>query len=103
MSVNYRVSTYGTTSKKNKDYILEKGKMIIAPGFPGTGTIAFKIIDDKLDEFDELLIVNLVGEPENASLGSSTRYTYTIIDNDDRPTIEFSGDDHGNDGICIPS
>ena len=99
VSVNYRVSTYGTTSKKNKDYILEKGKMIIPPGFPGTGTIAFKVIDDKLDEFDELLIVNLVGEPENASLGSSTRYTYTIIDNDDRPTIEFSGDDHGNDFI----
>ena len=73
--------------------------MIIPPGSPGTGTISFKVIDDKLDEFDELLIVNLVGEPENASLGSSTRYTYTIVDNDDRPTIEFSGDDHGNDFI----
>ena len=73
--------------------------MIIPTWFPVTVSIAFKVIDDKLDEFDELLIVNLVGEPENASLGSSTRYTYTIIDNDDRPTIEFSGDDHGNDFI----
>jgi len=99
VSVKYRVSSYGTTSKRNKDYILENGKMIIPPGTPGTGTINFKVIDDKLDEFDELLIVNLIGEPENASLGNSTRYTYTIIDNDDRPTIEFSGDDHGNDFI----
>ena len=99
VSVKYRVSTYGTTSKRNKDYILENGTMIIAPGAPGIGTINFKVIDDNLDEFDELLIVNLFGEPGNASLGNSTRYTYTIIDNDDRPTIEFSGDDHGNDFI----
>ena len=99
VSVNYRVSTYGTTSKRNKDYILENGKMIIPSRSPGTGNINFKVIDDKLDEFDELLIVNLFGEPKNASLGNSTRYTYTIIDNDDRPTIEFSGDDHGNDFI----
>ena len=99
ISVKYRVSTYGTTSKRNKDYILENGTMIIPPGSPGTGSINFKVIDDKLDEFDELLIVNLFGEPENASLGNLTRYTYTIIDDDDRPTIEFSGDDHGNDFI----
>ena len=55
------------------------------------------LIDDKIDEYDELLIVNLIDEPENAMMGSLTRYTFTIIDNDDRPTLEFSGDDHGNE------
>ncbi len=99
ISVRYRVSSYGTTSKRNKDYILEDGVMIFPPGPPGSSTINFKVIDDQIDEFDELLIINLVGEPSNATLGLSTRYTYTIIDNDDRPTIEFNGDDHGNDFI----
>ena len=73
--------------------------MVFPPGPPGSSSINFKVIDDQIDEFDELLIINLIGEPSNATLGSSTRYTYTIIDNDERPTIEFNGDDHGNDFI----
>ena len=97
VTVNYRISTYGTTSKKGKDYLLENGTMTIPLGPPGKSGIKFKVIDDALDEYDELLIINLVGEPENATMGSSVRYTYTIIDNDDRPTLEFSGDDHGNE------
>ena len=97
VTVNYRISTYGTTSIKNKDYLLENGTMTIPAGPPGKSGIKFKVIDDALDEYDELLIVNLVGEPENATMGSFSRYTYTIIDNDDRPTLEFSGDDHGNE------
>ena len=95
--VNYRISTYGTTSKKNKDYLLENGTMVFPAGLPGKSGISFKVIDDAIDEYDELLIINLIGEPENATMGSMTRYTYTIIDNDDRPTLEFSGDDHGNE------
>ena len=97
ISVRYRVSSYGTTAKKNKDYKLDDGVMIFPPGLPGNSTINFKVIDDSIDEFDELLIINLIGDPNNATLGPSTRFTYTIIDNDDRPTIEFNGDDHGND------
>ena len=97
VSVRYRVSSYGTTSKRNKDYLLDDGVMIFPPGPPGSSNINFKVIDDKIDEFDELLIINLIGEPSNATLGEFTRYTYTIIDNDKRPTIEFNGDDHGND------
>ena len=99
VSVRYRVSSYGTTSRRNKDYILDDGILVFPPGPQGSSKIKFKVIDDKIDEFDELLIINLIGEPEHATLGNSTRYTYTIIDNDDRPTIEFSGDDHGNDFI----
>ena len=95
--VNYRISTYGTTSKRNKDYLLENGTMVFPAGLPGKSGISFKVIDDAIDEYDELLIINLIGEPENATMGSMTRYTYTIIDNDDRPTLEFSGDDHGNE------
>ena len=100
VTVNYRVSTYGTTSKKNKDYLLENGSMIIPAGPPGKSGISFTVIDDEIDEYDELLIVNLIGEPENATMGSLTRYTFTIIDNDDRPTLEFSGDDHGNEFLA---
>ena len=97
VSVKYRISSYGTTSKRNKDYFLDNGVITFSPGYPGVSKINFKIVDDKIDEFDELLIVNLIGEPKNATLGESTRYTYTIIDNDERPIIEFNGDDHGND------
>ena len=99
VSVRYRVSSYGTTSRRNKDYILDDGILVFPPGPQGSSKIKFKVIDDMIDEFDELLIINLIGEPEHATLGNSTRYTYTIIDNDDRPIIEFSGDDHGNDFI----
>jgi hypothetical protein len=100
VTVNYRVSTYGTTSRKNKDYVLENGTMIIPAGPPGKSGISFTVIDDKIDEYDELLIINLVNEPENATMGTLTRYTFTIIDNDDRPTLEFSGDDHGNEFLA---
>ena len=97
VTVDYRVSSYGTTSRKNKDYYLENGTLTIPIGVPGEANIPFTLIDDSIDEFDELLVVNLVGQPQNATLGSSTRHTFTIIDNDQKPTLEFSGDDHGND------
>ena len=32
ISVRYRVSSYGTTSKRNKDYTLEDGVMVFTPG-----------------------------------------------------------------------
>ena len=99
VNVDYRVSTYGTTSRKNKDYYLENGTLTIPRGVPGEATIPFTLIDDAIDEYDELLVVNLVGQPQNATLGSSVRHTFTIIDNDQKPTLEFSGDDHGNEFV----
>ena len=42
--------------------------MVFPPGPPGSSSINFKVIDDQIDEFDELLIINLIGEPSNATL-----------------------------------
>ena len=50
VSVRYRVSSYGTTSRRNKDYILDDGILVFPPGPQGSSKIKFKVIDDKIDD-----------------------------------------------------
>jgi hypothetical protein len=73
-----------------------RGAVTIKAGLPGLGKIGIYVLDDLIDEKGETIIFNLKPEPKNASLGTRTRHTFTIIDNDDQPLVEFSGDDHGN-------
>lgn len=54
-----------------------------------TTTIPVTIIDDSTDEPDETIIAEL-SNPENASLGTNTQHTYTILDNDEIPTVQFT-------------
>ena len=109
VAVGWTISTYGTNARANKDFNVnfwpidppsvipdqDKGTVSIKPGLPG-GAIGVHILHDLIDEKDETIIFNLKPEPENASLGVMTRHNFTIIDNDDKPMVEFSGDDHGN-------
>ncbi|MCK0148187.1 gliding motility-associated C-terminal domain-containing protein, partial [Arenibacter sp. F26102] len=48
------------------------------------------IVDDLIDELDETVVVTL-SSPTNATLGTNTVHTYTILDNDNAPTVAFNG------------
>jgi hypothetical protein len=52
-----------------------------------------------LDEANETVIVTLSG-PVNASLGTKRTHTYTLLDNDAPPTVEFAAAaSSGNEGV----
>ena len=87
VTVDYAVT--GTASGSGADYTLVNGTLSIAAGdTTGTITIA-NIIDDTTDETNETVIVTL-SSPSNAILGSDNVHTFTIIDDDDQPTIDFN-------------
>ena len=87
VTVNYAVT--GTATGSGTDYTLANDTLTI-PASDTTGTITIAgIIDDLLDEVDETVIVTL-SSPSNATLGSNQVHTYTITDNDNAPTVDFS-------------
>ena len=87
VTVDYAVT--GTASGSGADYTLVNGTLSIAAGdTTGTITIA-NIIDDTTDETNETVIVTL-SSPSNATLGADNVHTFTIIDDDDQPTIDFN-------------
>ncbi len=67
------------------DYTATSGTLTIAAGST-TGTISVPIKNDKVDEANETFSLTL-SSPTNASLGATTQYTVTIIDNDNPPII----------------
>ena len=87
VTVDYTVT--GTASGGGTDYTLASGSLTITSGnTSGTITIA-SIVNDTLDENNETVIVTL-SNPTNATLGSDTVHTYTILDNDNLPVIDFN-------------
>src|SRR3989338_1202467 len=58
---------------------------------PGTAQIplAARIMGDSIDEPDEIVVITLGPDPQNAQLGSPTSFTGTIIDNE-IPTVSFT-------------
>ena len=69
--------------------ILSSGTLTISPGSTTGALTIGSISDDNLDEVNETVIVTL-SNPSNATLGSDDVHTYTIIDNDDPPAIDFN-------------
>ena len=87
VTVDYAIT--GTATGSGEDYTLGAGKLTINAGeTSGTITIA-SIIDDPFDEPDETIIITL-SNPVNATLGNDNAHTFTIIDNDTTPIINFS-------------
>ena len=71
------------------DYTLSSGTATINAGeTTGTITIA-SIVNDSINEANETVIVTL-SSPSNASLGSDDVHTYTITDDDSKPTVDFN-------------
>ena len=97
ITVYYTISNYGTTAKKIFDYNFEYNKLKLSPNSSGLFQIEFSINNDRLDEKDEVVIINLLPNPINANVGVFGRHTFTIIDDDSEPIVQFSKDDHGND------
>ncbi len=85
--VNYTVA--GTASGSGTDYTLANGSVTITAGNSSELITIASIVGDALDEDDETVIVTL-SSPTNASLGTNTQHTYTILDDDATPTIAFT-------------
>ncbi len=85
--VQYSIT--GGSATGGVDYTNVSGSLTFPAGDTDPQTISIPIIDDDLDEDNETVIVTL-SNPTNASIGTAS-HTYTIIDNDDEPSVEFTG------------
>jgi len=80
VTVNYAV-TEGTASGAGVDYSLAAGIATITAGNLTSDDISITIVDDSIQEANETIEVTL-SNPVNASLGTNTIHTYTIVDNE---------------------
>lgn len=86
VTVRYAVKSGGTATS-GVDFTLPSGTLTFAPG-EVSKTIAFTIANDTLDENDETLSIAL-SAPSNATLGTASVATYTIVDNDVSPSAKI--------------
>ncbi|MCP4128752.1 MAG: hypothetical protein GY753_17075, partial [Gammaproteobacteria bacterium] len=84
VSVDYTVTG---TATSGSDYTSASSTLTIPAGST-SGTISITIINDTLFEGNESLNIALTN-PVNAGLGSSTSYSYTILDNDNPPQVQL--------------
>ena len=87
VTVNYTLT--GTATGSGTDYTLANGSLTINAGVTSGSISIAGIVNDSLDELDETVIVTL-SSPTNATLGSDSVHTYTIIDNDNPPVVDFN-------------
>lgn len=87
ITVDYSV-TGGSATGGGVDFTLPSGTATISAG-NSSSTIPIIIVNDELDEDNETIIVT-ISNTSNAVLGSITIHTYTIIDNDGIPTVQFT-------------
>jgi hypothetical protein len=80
--------TGGSASGGGVDYSLSASPLTINAG-ASTATITVTINDDLIREGDETFTLSL-GTPTGATLGATTQHTFTIVDNDPIPTVDFS-------------
>lgn len=79
VTVNYS-ATGGSATGGGTDYTLADGVATITAGNTTTNVSA-TIVNDEIEEQNETIIVT-ISSPSNATLGSNTTHTYTIIDNE---------------------
>ncbi len=101
-TVNYAV-TGGTATGGGVDYTLASGQLTFNPGVTSQN-IAMTVVDDSIPESNETVIITL-SSPTNATLGTNTTYTYTIIDNDTpaMPTFVAAGAVASGTGAITPA
>jgi hypothetical protein len=86
-TVNYTI-TGTATNGEDYDPIPDTGTLTIPAGL-SSGNITINLRGDSLDEEDETIIITL-SDPTYAALDTPSVYTYTIIDDDDPPTVFWS-------------
>ncbi|MCH7497248.1 MAG: hypothetical protein IH971_05290, partial [Candidatus Marinimicrobia bacterium] len=100
VSVPYSIT--GTATGGGVDYALAAGTATILAGETDS-VLSAVIIDDAIYETDETIIITL-GAITNADPGVNTVHTYTITNNDAKPTIEFSAaSSNGSEGVTPAS
>ncbi|MGQ0697072.1 MAG: PQQ-dependent sugar dehydrogenase [Panacagrimonas sp.] len=73
--------SFGGTARRPDDFSVAIATVVIAPGATGA-SLVLRIVDDAVrGEGNETAIATL-GTPTNATLGSRTRHTVAIVDND---------------------
>lgn len=77
----------GTAAGAGTDYTLSRGTLSFSPG-ETKKSIEIEIVDDEIDEDYETIQVKL-SNPINAFLGGTVLHTYTIVDNDSKPSASF--------------
>lgn len=81
--------TLSGTAQRSQDFQLNTSELTLAPGVRAA-TLRLALIDDDIEEPSETVVVQF-GTPSNADLGSITRHTLTIQDDDHTaPTIHFA-------------
>ena len=87
VTVNYSVS--GTATGSGIDYTLANGTITISAG-SSTGTLTVAgIVNDGSSEGSETVVLSL-SSPTNASLGSDDVHTFTILEPQVAPDIDFA-------------
>jgi hypothetical protein len=87
VTVNYAV-TGGTASGSGTDYTLAAGQLTFTSG-QTSQNVPVTVVNDTMDEDDETIVITL-SSPVNATLGANTAHTYTITDDDNPPTVQFT-------------
>jgi hypothetical protein len=87
VTVNY--ATSGGTASVEEDYAVASGILTFTPGTM-VQTFTVSITQDSLDEDDETVALAL-SDANNATIGGNNPVTLTILDDDDPPTVDFSG------------
>jgi len=87
VTVAYAVSG-GTATGGGTDFTLASGTLTFSAGTTSQN-ISLTVNNDSLDEPDETIQITL-SSPTNATLGANTVHTYTILDNDNPPTVAFN-------------
>ena len=93
VTVNY--TTTDGTALAGSDYVTATGTLTFTQGVI-TQTFTVSILNDAQDEADETVDLTL-SSPNNATPGSTTSATLTIVDNDGLPDVEFSSSGYSAD------
>jgi len=101
VTVDYSV-TSGTADGNGIDYTLAAGTLTFAPLQTTPEYIIIDVNDDDLPESEETIVVTL-SNPVNAELRYNTEHTYTILDDDTIPTVEFESASSGGSEASTPA
>ena len=88
ITVDYTVA--GTATGSGTDYTLASGTLTIPAGTTSETINITGIVDDIIDENPDETVVITLSSPSNATMGANTVHTYTIVDNDATPTVQFN-------------
>ncbi|MGB0837978.1 MAG: Calx-beta domain-containing protein, partial [Flavobacteriaceae bacterium] len=86
VTVDYSIT--GSASQ-GTDFTLNDGQLTFSPGDLSENIIIASIVDDSDIESSETVIITLSNPSSGIFLGTNQSYTYTILDNDGPPTIQF--------------